>query len=87
MLDPTGVMAVVNSFVAFFNAIESAIEYLTEILQIVDQYVATLAAVAKGDTGPGAQMIERGLANSVPVAIGFMANQAGIGNVPEKIVE
>src|SRR3712207_2790528 len=36
MLDPTGIMAVVNSMVAFFNAVQSAIEYLREILEIVD---------------------------------------------------
>jgi hypothetical protein len=87
MLDPTGVMAVVNSMIAFFNAIQSAIEYLRDILEIVNEYVSTLAAVAAGSIAPGAQKIERGLANAVPVAIGFLANQVGLGNVPEKVVE
>lgn len=87
MLDPTGVMAIVNSFVAFFNAIQSAIEYLREILEIVDAYVSTLAAVASGNVAPGAAMLEGGLAAAIPVAIGFLANQVGLGNVPEKIVE
>ncbi len=32
-------------------------------------------------------MIEQGLANAVPIAIGFLANQVGLGNIPEKIVE
>ena len=36
MLDPTGVMAVINSCIAFFNAVQSAIEYIREILQIID---------------------------------------------------
>ncbi|MEQ4208807.1 DUF4157 domain-containing protein [Actinopolymorpha sp. B9G3] len=87
MLDPTGVMAIVNSFVAFFNAVQSAIEYLRDILEIVNQYVTTFAEVAAGNIVPGAEMIEQGLANAVPIAIGFLANQVGIGNVPEKIVE
>lgn len=87
MLDPTGIMAVVNSFIAFFNAVQSAIEYLREILEIVNRYVMTLAQVAAGNIVPGAQMLERGLAAAVPVAIGFLANQVGLGNVPEKIVE
>lgn len=86
MLDPTGVMAVVNSFIAFFRAVQSAIEYLRDILEIVDQYVTTFAEVAAGRIDPGAQMIEKGLANAVPVAIGFLAAQVGIGNVPEAIV-
>ncbi|MFF6883402.1 DUF4157 domain-containing protein [Streptomyces sp. NPDC012421] len=86
MLDPTGVMAVVNSFIAFFRAVQSAIEYLREILEIVDGYVTTFAEVAAGRVEPGAAMIEKGLADAVPVAIGFLASQVGIGNVPEAIV-
>jgi Domain of unknown function (DUF4157) len=87
MLDPTGVMAVVNSFIAFFRAAQSAIEYLREILQIVDMYVSTVAQIAAGNIQPGAEMVERGLAAAIPIAIGFLANQVGIGNIPEKIVE
>jgi hypothetical protein len=87
MLDPTGIMAVVNSCIAFFNAVQSAIEYLREILQIVDRYVSTIASIARGDVEPGAKMLEGGLAQAVPVAIGFLANQVGLGNVPEKVAE
>ncbi|MEV6596429.1 DUF4157 domain-containing protein [Actinoplanes sp. NPDC051346] len=87
MLDPTGIMAVVNSGIAFFNAVQSVIEYVREILAIVDDYVGTLAAIAAGNISAGAAKVERGLANAIPVAIGFLANQAGLGNVPEKLVE
>ena len=87
MLDPTGVMAVINSCVAFFKAVQSAIEYIGDILRIVDRYVSTIAAIARGDVSPGAAMLEGGLASAIPVAIGFLANQVGLGNVPEKIVE
>ena len=58
MLDPTGVMAVINSAIAFFNAVQSAIEYLRDMLEIVDGYVSTIAAVARGDVGPGATRLE-----------------------------
>lgn len=87
MLDPTGVMAVVNSFIAFFRAVQSVIEYVREILQIVDKYVSTVAQIAAGNVQPGAEMVEAGLAAAIPVAIGFLANQVGIGDIPEKIVE
>lgn len=87
MLDPTGVMAVINSFIAFFNAIQSAIEYLRDILGIVNEYVTTFAQVAAGNIGPGAEKIKEGLGHAIPIAIGFLANQVGIGNVPEKVVE
>lgn len=87
MLDPTGVMAVINGTIAFFDAVQSAIEYFRELLEIVDGYVSTIASVARGDVAPGAAMLERGLASAVPVAIGFLANQVGLGNVPEKVQE
>jgi hypothetical protein len=32
-------------------------------------------------------MLEQGLANSIPIAIGFLANQFGLGNIGEKIQE
>jgi len=87
MLDPTGIMAVVNSSIAFFKAVQSVIEYVREILTIINDYVTTLAAVAAGNIQAGAQKVEKGLASAVPVAIGFLANQVGLGNVPEKLVE
>ncbi len=87
LLDPTGIMAVVNSCIAIYKAIESAAQYMYEMLEILDRYVATLAAVAKGQIEPGAAMIEGGLAAAIPVAIGFLANQLGLGNLGEKIGE
>jgi hypothetical protein len=78
---------VINSAIAFFKAVQSVIEYVREILMIVNDYVTTLASVAAGNISAGAAKVERGLANAVPVAIGFLANQAGLGNVPEKLVE
>ncbi|SHN13479.1 protein of unknown function [Cryptosporangium aurantiacum] len=86
-LDPSGIMAIINGCVAFFNLVVSAIEYLRDLLEVLDRYVSTLAAVAAGNVVPGAQMLERGLASIVPIAIGFLAKQLGLGNVPDKIVE
>jgi len=87
MLDPTGVMAVVNSFIALFNAIESAVQYFREILEIINDWVSTLASVAEGELKPGAQKLEAGLASSIPVAISFLANQVGLSNLGTKIEE
>jgi hypothetical protein len=86
-LDPTGIMAIINGCIAFFNAVMSAIEYLRDMLEVLDRYVSTLAAVAAGNIVPGAQMLEMGLASIIPIAIGFLAKQVGLGNVPDKIVE
>lgn len=87
LLDPTGIMPVINSFMAFFNAVQSAIEYLRDILVIINDYVSTVAAIARGELQPGADRLEQGLANAIPVAIGFLANQFGLGRIGDKIAE
>lgn len=87
LLDVTGIMPVINSAMAFFRAVQSAIDYLRDILAIINDYVTTIAAVARGEIEPGAQKVELGLAHAVPVAIGFLANQFGLGNIGEKIAE
>jgi len=87
LLDVTGIMPVINSAMAFFRAVQSAIDYLRDILAIINDYVTTIAAVARGEIEPGAQKVELGLAHAIPVAIGFLANQFGLGNIGEKIAE
>lgn len=87
MFDPTGIMAVVNSFIAMYKAIESFIAYFREMLQTVNRFVGGVLAVAKGNIMPAAEKLENALANAMPIAIGFLANQAGLGRVGEKIGE
>jgi hypothetical protein len=87
LLAPTGVMLVINSFRAFFRAVQSAITYLRDILAIINDYVSTMASIARGDVQAGAGKIESGLAGAIPIAIGFLANQFGLGNIGEKIRE
>jgi hypothetical protein len=86
-LDPTFIMSVVNGFVFVFNAIASAVEYVREMLDIVDLFVGTVASIARGDIAPGAAMLEQGLVASIPVAIGFLAYQVGLGRIGDKIAE
>jgi hypothetical protein len=87
LLDPSGIMPVINSFVAFFRAVQSAVEYARDILGIVNDYVSGIAGVARGSLEAGAQKLEQGLINAVPVAIGFLAKQFGLENIGAKIKE
>lgn len=86
-LDPTFIMSIINGCIAFYQGVKATIEWINEILQIIDTVVSTIASIARGDVTPGAQLIERGLAEAVPVGIGFLAALIGIGNVPDKIAE
>jgi hypothetical protein len=87
MLDPTGIMAVVNSFIAFFRAVQSFIEQLRAMLQIVNTFVAGVANIARGSIGQAADFLENALAQAIPVAIGFLANQVGLRGLGQRIAE
>ena len=87
MLDPTGIMAVVNSFIAFFNAVQSFIEKLREMLEIVNSFVAGVANVARGVLTTAANYLENALASGIPVAISFLANQVGLRGLGRRIGE
>ena len=85
MLDPSGVMAVVNSFIAIYNAIESFIAYFTKMLQMVNRFVDGVAAIARGNLAPAANKLENSLSRGIPIAIGFLANQVGLSGLGKKI--
>jgi competence ComEA-like helix-hairpin-helix protein len=87
MLDPTGIMAVVNSFIAFYRAVQSFIEKLREMLEIVNSFVAGVANIARGSVGEAANFLESALARAIPVAIGFLANQVGLRGLGTRIAE
>lgn len=85
MLDPSGVMAVVNSFIAIYNAIESFVEYFTKMLKMVNRFVDGVAAVATGNLAPAANKLESSLSKGMPIAIGFFANQVGLSGLGKKV--
>lgn len=87
MLDPTGIMAVVNGFIAFYRAVQSFIEKLRQMLEIVNSFVAGVANIARGDISQAANYLEGALARAIPVAIGFLANQVGLRGLGARIAE
>jgi hypothetical protein len=87
MLDPTGIMAVVNSVIALYNAIESFIRYIREMLEIVNSFVEGVAEIARGSVNRAADFLENSLARAMPVAIGFLANQVGLSGLGRRIGE
>jgi len=87
MLDPTGIMAVINSCIAIYKAIESFIQYFTRMLGIINSFVEGVIEIAEGNIKKAADFLERSMASAVPVVIGFLANQVGLGKIGKKIVE
>ena len=78
-------MPVINGIIAIYNAINSAVKYIVKILNIVNSILDTTIAIASGSIGPAAKKLEEALARSMPVVIGFLADQLGLDNVVEAI--
>ena len=87
MLDPTGIMPVINGFIAFFRAVQSFIEKLTQILQVINQFVMGVGEIARGNIQQAADFLEGALSRAMPVAIAFLANQVGLGGLGRRIGE
>lgn len=87
MLDPTGIMAVVNSVLAIYRAIQSFIAYIRQMLEIVNSFVEGVAEIANGNIKVAADFVERSMVRAIPIVIGFLANQVGLGKVADKLKE
>lgn len=87
MLDPTGIMAVINGAIAFFNAVQSFIRYLREMLEIINSFVNGVADLARGNVATAADYLERTMGQAMPVVIGFLANQVGLSGIGARIGE
>lgn len=87
MLDPTGIMAVVNSAIAIYSAIQSFMKYLREMLEVVNSFVNGVADIAEGNVTTAANYMERTMARAMPVVIGFLANQVGLSGIGRRVGE
>ncbi|HVY71236.1 MAG TPA: hypothetical protein VHH73_14990, partial [Verrucomicrobiae bacterium] len=87
MLDPTGIMAVINSAIAIYRAVQSFIRYITQMLQVVNSFVEGVVEIAEGNVTRAANALEGAMDRAMPVVIGFLANQVGLGGVGQRIGE
>jgi hypothetical protein len=85
MLDPTGIMAVINSAIAIYRAIQSFIRYLRQMLEVVNSFVEGTLAIAEGNVAPAANYLENTMDRAMPIVIGFLANQVGLSGLGRRI--
>ncbi|MCH8532484.1 MAG: DUF4157 domain-containing protein [Saccharospirillum sp.] len=87
LLDVSGITPVINALIAIYNAIESFMEYLNEMLAIVSTVTLGIADIARGAIDTAANFLVDALASSLPIVIGFLANQFGLGRLGSRIAE
>ncbi len=87
LLDATGITPVINSLIAIYRAIESFAQYIREMLEIVNSVVAGIAEIAQGMIQTAADYLETTMADAIPIVVGFLANQFGLGRLGERVRE
>ncbi|HEX6661978.1 MAG TPA: DUF4157 domain-containing protein, partial [Sphingomicrobium sp.] len=84
-LTPAG--AFIQAVISIFRTIMFIVDKLKQIGALIAAFIDGLAALANGIVTAAANKVETVLADGLSLAISFLANFAGLGNIPKKVVE
>ena len=79
MFNPAG--AIIQAIIATYNTIAFFVERIKQILALVEAVVDSIANIAVGKIGAAANFVERAMARTIPVILGFLARLIGLGDV------
>lgn len=83
MLIPGG--GFVQALLGAFRSVQFVIEQGKQIMGVVTSAVQSVGAIAAGNIGAAVAGVERTLARSIPVALGFLGKVLGLGNIGTRI--
>lgn len=86
-VDPTFLTTAVNILIAIYRAFESAAQYVKDMLEIVSTTLDGIGDIAQGKLDTAANFLEGALADALPVAIGFLMYQLGLGSLGQRLSE
>jgi phage-related protein len=84
MFNPVG--AIIQAILMIYNTVMFFIENINRILDFVEAVIESVYKIATGAIGDAANWIEKALARTIPIIIGFLARLLGISGVADKIV-
>lgn len=83
LFNPAG--AIIQAIMAIYNTVVFFIERAQQIGALVEAIFESIANIAGGNIGAAANYVERTMARTIPVILGFLARFIGLGNVGEQI--
>ena len=83
LLNPVG--AFVKAAMAIYDIVMFFVDKGSQIMELVNSIIDSVRNIASGAVGGAAQMIENTLGKALPLAIGFLANLLGVGNLAQKV--
>ena len=83
MFNPAG--AIIQAILMIYHVIVFIIEKASQLLDLVNAVIDSVAAIVAGSLGAAANKIETALANMIPLLIGFLAELIGLGGISKKV--
>lgn len=83
MFNPAG--AVIQAIIAIYNTVAFFIERIKQILDFVESVVDSIANIALGKIDAAANYVEKAMARTIPVILGFLARLIGLGDVSRAV--
>jgi hypothetical protein len=83
LFNPIG--AVIEAVIETYHTIEFFIKRINQILDLVEAVVDSIANIANGQIAAAANYVERTLARTIPVIIGFLASLLGMDDISDQI--
>jgi len=83
MFNPAG--AIINAVIAIYDTIQFVIERARQIGEFIGSIADSISEIAAGAIGRAADAVEGALGRAVPLAIGFLADLIGLGDVGERV--
>lgn len=79
MLNPAG--AILQAIIAIYNTVAFFVERINQIVVLVESIVDSIATIASGKLEQAANFVERAMARTLPVILGFLGRLIGLGDV------
>jgi len=83
LFNPVG--AVIEAIIETYRTIEFFVKKINQIVDLVEAIVNSIANIAAGQIAAAANYVEKTLARTIPVIIGFLASLVGLDDVSEGI--
>jgi len=83
LFNPIG--AVIEAVIEIYHTVEFFVKKMNQILALVEAIVDSVANIATGKIAAAANYVEKTLARTIPVMIGFLASLVGLDDISDRI--
>ncbi|MET7636865.1 DUF4157 domain-containing protein [Streptomyces sp. NPDC005078] len=83
LFNPIG--AVIQAIITTYNTVMFFIERAQQIGRLLNSVLDSVESIARGNIAASADFVERTLANTLPVILGFLARMVGLGSVADPV--